>query len=87
MGALVVVKKNGLLNGSLSQCLSDKELVEAILDFENAVNPFGEGIVVTIADLAHAGTDLVLGKLVTNGLCGVLAAMITVKDEGQVRGS
>ena len=81
MRPLEVVKVNRLLNGPLRWGRRVKELIQAILNFQNAINAFGEGIIVTIADLTHAGTDLMLGKLVTNGLSRVLATMIAVKDE------
>ena len=62
MGPFMVVEPDGLEDSQASLGNGGKTRVQTIFEFENTVDPFGQGVVVTVACLAHAGTNMVPGK-------------------------
>ena len=81
MGSLVIVEPNGLKNGYSSLSYSGKTTIEPIFELENAVDSFGQGVVITVAGLAHAGTDMALGQLVPVAATGVLNTPVAVMNQ------
>ena len=76
----MIVEPDCLLGGLCALGKRDKSKFETIFKFKNAVDAFSQGIVVTIAHLAHARAHQVLAKELAIGMAGVLHAMVTVVD-------
>ena len=88
MRPVVVVKRDGLGGRGRHLFQVDEPVVQSILQFQDAVHAFSEGIFVAVADLAHAGANLVLGQTVAVGVGGVLHAVVTMMNEtGQRAGT
>ena len=49
----MIVEPDGLLDGDESRGAIDKALVQQVLYLEDAIDALSQGVVVTVADLAH----------------------------------
>jgi len=83
---LIVVQPDGLLNSSLSMLPIEEKGIEPILDFEDAIDAFGQGILIAVADLAHARADAGGEEPLTIGSRGVLDAVVRMMNHAGQRG-
>ena len=81
----MVVKPDGLFCDELCVSQVEQAFAQGIFEFKNAVDALRQGIVITVADLAHTGTDLVSGQDVAIRMTGVLDAMITMMNQAGQR--
>lgn len=81
----VVVEPASLLNGSICMFPIKKEVIKSVLDFEDAVDAFGQGILIAVANLTHAGADAGRLEPLTVGPRGVLNAMVRMMDQAVER--
>jgi hypothetical protein len=79
--AFKIVKMHGLSHGRYGLRLAGKQAIQEILNFEDAVYPFRQGIVVGITHGAHTGKDARLGQPFSVGRCGVLHAVVGMVNE------
>ena len=81
MGSFMIVEPDGLEYGYASLLHSGKTTIEPIFELENAVDSFGQGVVITVAGLAHTGTNMTFGQLVSVAATGVLDAPVAVMNQ------
>jgi len=77
----VIVQPDRLLNRPVSLGEIHKGIIQAILQFQNTIDPLGHGVVVTVTHLAHRRANVVLSQQVSIGLAGILEAVVTVMDQ------
>ena len=85
MWAVVVVEMDSLLGGSSGLVQVNKETVQSIFEFEDAIDAFSEGILVTVSDLTHAHANVALVKQVAIRVSRVLDAVVAVVDQASQR--
>ena len=71
MGAFPIVEPNTLPHRLLNFVRILETSVQSILQFENAVHPFGEGIVVAVSFGAHTGDGIVVSQHLTIAMIGL----------------
>jgi hypothetical protein len=89
MRTFIVVEPDSFANGGVCMLPVKKEAIKALLDLEDAVDGEpagpGQGVLVTVADLARAGTDAGILESFTIGRRGVLNAMVRMMDHAYER--
>ena len=85
MRTRVIIQGNGLMHTPICHLLRRERTLDAILGFEGAEDPFGQGIVIRIADAAHAGQQLALLKGLLIGPSGILDAVVRVMHATELR--
>ena len=64
---------------------SHKQVIKAVFALQDAIDAFGQGVVIAVANFAHAGTDAKSLKAFTIGPGGVLNAVVRVMDQSLKR--
>ena len=77
----MIIQPDSLLGEELSLLEIKQALTQTILEFEDAIDPFSQSILVTITHLAQAGKNAQLSQSLPIEVTGVLDAMIAVMDQ------
>ena len=81
MRSFVIVEPDSFTD-SLSNLIEIAEApIQTIFEFDNAVHPFSQGIIITVACGPHTGTTASLAQPVSIAVGGELNPAVTVMDE------
>lgn len=81
MWAFKIIQPHRFTDGLPGLMKIDKQTTKSILQFQDPVDTFSQGILIAIANRSHTGTDFLFGQAITIGMAGVLRPMIGMVDQ------
>lgn len=87
MMTFVIVQPDRLLNSQLSLSEINKSFIQAILQFQNTIDPLGHRVVVTVTHLPQRRANMMSSQQVSIRATGILDSVVAVMDQAVQRWS